>query len=279
MRKILVLGAYGMLGHDVFSYLDSLEESQVKGTVRKIDHQANKSLNISSKDLFLFDALDPTKIIEIIDAFKPDVIVNCIGDIVCRNLKTCFFVNSYLPQYLSRLTYQRKIIFIHVSSDGVFSGKKGNYLDSDLPDPQDNYGFSKTSGEMLRGGVVIRTSLIGENVIKPKKGLIDWMLSSGDEVIGYTDRIWSGVTTLELAKNIRPLFHLSPQEFHIIQLSSRPISKYKLLEAINEVYGLRKKVFPKHAGKIDRSLIPSPNFSVNKTIHSQLIEYRQFKGG
>lgn len=277
MTKVLVLGAYGMLGHVVFSYQRSLKGLEVKGTVRRIDHGANKILGISSKDLFIFDASKPKQIEEILNNFKPNVIINCIGDIICDDFKLCFLLNSYLPQYLSRVAFRRKILLIHISSDGVFDGKRGKYKESDIPDSEDNYGLSKASGEMLRCGIVIRTSLIGQNITDPKRGLIDWLINSDGEISGFTDRIWSGVTTLELCKNLNELFSVSPHEFRIIHLAGQPLDKFRLLEEINKVYDLGKKIKAKRAGKIDRSLVPTRGFSTTKSIHNQLLEYERFE--
>jgi dTDP-4-dehydrorhamnose reductase len=143
---------------------------------------------------------------------------------------------------------------VHISTDCVFSGAKGGYMEEDAPDARDLYGRSKLLGEVdCPHAVTLRTSIIGHE-LNSAHGLIGWFLAQQGNVKGYTRAIFSGLPTYELARVIRDLV-LPRAEMHgLFHVASRPISKYDLLHMVNQEYGKGLKIEPDDHLKIDRSL-------------------------
>ena len=153
-----------------------------------------------------------------------------------------------------RVCSKYDIRFIHLSTDCVFSGKKGFYSENDFPDPIDIYGKSKLLGELDYGNsLTIRKSVIGHELTN-KRGLLEWFLSQKDEVQGYKNAIFSGLTTLELARLIET--YIIPKENlkGVMHISGQTISKYDLLKLISCIYSQQKEIKLNESVKIDRSL-------------------------
>ncbi|PIO08353.1 NAD(P)-dependent oxidoreductase [Candidatus Pacearchaeota archaeon CG10_big_fil_rev_8_21_14_0_10_34_12] len=249
MEKFLVLGGEGMLGHMVVKYLKSLVDFEVYFTTR----------NENSSEGIYFDAnKNPEKIEEIIKRVNPDVIVNCIGIVVSLvredNRDMVTFINSYLPHKIANICKANNTKLIHISSDCVFSGKEGGYTENSLYSPIDFYGLTKATGEVNDNhNLTIRTSIIGPEIKEPKTGLMEWFFSQkGKEVKGFTKAIWSGVTTLELAKRIVEMHQKNVAG--IINIASQPINKYDLLCLIKKVYNLNIMIEPDDSVISDRSM-------------------------
>ena len=197
IEKCLVLGGEGMLGHMVVKYINSLPHFKVDFTTR------NKGKGI------YFDAYkDIEKIEDIIKKTKPELVINCIG-IVNHIIREgdedkVVFVNSYFPQKLAHICKSNDSKLIHISTDCVFSGNKGCYTENSPYSPVDFYGLSKAAGEIKDNhNLTIRTSIIGPEIKEPKTGLMEWFLGQKEKSTkGFTKAIWSGLTTLELAKKI-----------------------------------------------------------------------------
>ena len=220
---------------------------------------------------------------------KPKLVINCIGIVnklvTDKNKAKVTFVNSYFPHKLAEICKENGSKLIHISTDCVFSGepegfskKAGNYTEDSKHSPTDFYGASKALGEVNDDyHLTIRTSIIGPEVKKHKKGLMEWFLKQkGKKVKGYTKVIWSGVTTLELAKQIIDLYE--KEVSGLVNLASKPISKYDLLCLMKEVYGLKGKVKKDSSLKCDRSM-KSIRKDINYSIptHKQmLIELKEF---
>jgi dTDP-4-dehydrorhamnose reductase len=232
MAEIVVLGYKGMLGRYVYSYLQELHEG-----VRGIGSQDGP---LSEQDL------------------NGTVIINCAGAIPQRytdeDRNTYYQLNIALPRLLE--TYAERLI--HVSTDCVFSGKKGCYTEDDAPDPNSLYGASKYLGEPLGyNSFTIRTSIIGDSA---PHGLLGWYVNNEwKQVDGYTNHLWNGVTCLQLAKEIdRLLREGGPPLYHYH--SPAVISKYQLLTYINHIYG-GPDILPVEAETaVDRTLMSKYNF-------------------
>jgi len=257
--NILIFGATGMLGHAVFQVLSSDKRLKVFGTIR----------SESSKKLFspaLSDNLIPNIDIEsdvcLKKAFEfsqPDVVINCIGIIKqlsdAKDVLKTIPINTLLPHRLAALSKDFGSRLILVSTDCVFSGAKGNYLETDFPDCDDLYGRSKLLGEIADNDRVltIRTSIIGHE-LRGGHSLVNWFLSQSGSAQGYTQAIFSGLPTNELAKIILDCIIEWPDLHGLYHISADPINKYDLLDLIAKVYNKDIDILKNEAVKIDRSL-------------------------
>lgn len=270
--KVLILGASGMLGHILLNKMSLRKELEVRGTVRNINsltnyfkrkHEDRIYNNVSAHNM------DTVK--DVVERFKPDVIINAIG--IIKQIKDkestldYLYVNSLFPHLLCQL-FVNQCQIINVSTDCVFDGQKGMYNESDLAIPTDIYGMSKVLGEIYdnENVITIRTSIIGHE-LKTKRGLLEWFLNNKDkEVGGYTKAIYSGFTVIEL-ENIISKCLIGKDLFGLCQLSSTPISKYDLLKIIKEIYS------------INIDIKEDPNFILDRSLDSstekKLIEYKE----
>lgn len=257
MQKILILGASGMLGSAIFKlFLDAGDS--VIGAVRSREAM---QLFPSPFQKFLVDNLnieDDGSLLSLIEGINPTIIINCVG--VIKQLSESYDplvaipINSLLPHRLSRLCLSRKIRLIHMSTDCVFSGLKGDYVESDFPDANDLYGRSKFLGEVdYPNCVTLRTSIIGHE-LNSANSLIDWFLSQNNFVKGFTNAIFSGLPTNEMARVIRDYVIPNPSLSGLYHVSVHPISKYDLLQLVKYVYDKKIEIVPDGIVKIDRSL-------------------------
>ena len=248
MKKVIILGALGMAGHIMAEHLSSLNKYEIYGIARKKESKfITKELDV--KD---FDLLE-----EYIKEINPDYIINCIGILVSKSnneLTTAIQINSYLPHFLSELGNKLNFKFIHISTDCVFSGKDGQYKEDSFRDGNDNYARTKALGEVINNkDLTIRTSIIGPELKTNGTGLLDWFLKQKNPISGYSKAYWSGVTTLELAKQmeafldqeITGLYQLCPDD---------KISKYDLLKLFAKIY------------KKDIDISENPNYEVDKSL-------------
>lgn len=230
MKKILVLGSAGMAGHMVFTYLSEIKKYQVLGTTNSNDFGGTTlKMNI----------FDRENVENIIKKVNPDVIVNCIGMLIKsskNNPDQAIYGNAYFPHYLKRIADDNSCKLIHISTDCVFSGKQGGYTEESFKDATDVYGISKSLGEIVdEKHLTIRTSIIGPEIKENGEGLFHWFMNQSAETNGYKSNIWSGVTTLELAKFID--WSLDTPLSGLVHLTNNtPISKFELLNIFNNVY-------------------------------------------
>ena len=153
-------------------------------------------------------------------------------------LSNSIAINALLPHQLARLAAASEAKFIHLSTDCVFSGSRGNYSESDIPDPIDVYGHTKLLGEIDRpGALTLRLSVIGHE-LQHHRGLLDWFLSQhSGRVNGYACALYSGLTTIALAELLVFLLRSHPALEGIWHVSGPPISKFELLQTVNDIYG------------------------------------------
>ena len=227
--KYLILGANGMAGHIIAAYLTE-RGHEVIGFARK------KSLCCSHT--IIGDAMDLSRFRKRLASVPYDCVVNCIGVLnraVDKDISRGIYLNSLLPHLAADILKDRDTKFIHISTDCVFSGKKGRYTEADIPDECSLYGRTKALGEVTEGrNLPFRTSIIGPELNKNGVGLFHWFMHQKGEIKGFTEAIWSGVTTLELAKAVEKaafadltgLYHLTNNE---------TISKYDLLCLFNRL--------------------------------------------
>lgn len=201
---------------------------------------------------------DHDALVKLFDTVRPDVVVNCIGLVKqlsdAEDALVAIPINSLLPHRLARLCNLIGARLVHVSTDCVFAGTRGTYVESDAPDAPDLYGRSKLLGEVSApNAVTLRTSIIGHELAS-EHGLIGWFLSTQGTVAGFNRAVFSGLPTVELALVVRD--HVLPAAglqglYHV---SADPISKYELLRLVAAAYGHPVVIAPDDRLVIDRSL-------------------------
>jgi dTDP-4-dehydrorhamnose reductase len=208
--------------------------------------------------------VDATNLDSVIDAFgrvRPDVVLNCIGVIKqlasARDPIASLSINSLFPHRLVGICRAAGARLIHISTDCVFSGRRGSYAESDTPDAEDLYGRTKLLGEPggdVPGVLTLRTSIIGRE-LHTTSGLIEWFLSHrGGSVRGFTHAIFSGLATRTFGQLIADVVERHEHLSGLYHVSTEPISKYHLLCLLNEALGARITVAPSAEVRIDRSL-------------------------
>jgi dTDP-4-dehydrorhamnose reductase len=257
-KKVLVLGSTGLIGHQVYNYLQDNGSYEL--------HNISYRVKLKS-DSIIQDVRDEKKLVERITKIAPDYIINCVGVLIGgseKNNENAIFLNSYFPHRLSRLADQIYSKLIHMSTDCVFSGKKGNsYIETDIPDGEGFYARTKALGEILNSHhLTLRTSVVGPELKSDGEELFHWFMSQSDDIMGFTKTLWSGVTSLELAKavhwsidkDISGLYHVTNNSY---------ISKYEILE-----------LFKKYTRK-DINIIPVDGNNLNKSFKDtrKLIDY------
>jgi dTDP-4-dehydrorhamnose reductase len=250
MTRILIFGSKGMLGHVLFKYLTDSKKYDIVNSENKV---------FKYDSHYPVDARNKNEVEKYLKKIKPDIVINCIGILVKdseKNIEDAILINSLFPILLSRLGDQLNFKLIHVSTDCVFSGKKGNYSEISISDAESIYGRSKSLGEFVsQKSLVIRTSIIGPELKTNGSGLFNWFLHQTDEVEGYKNALWTGVTTLELAKAFETFITLNISGiFHFV--SKEKISKYELLRLIKNIWKKEDLIItPNRDYKTDKSLL------------------------
>ena len=248
MKRVLVLGGTGMAGHVVSTYLR--EHGYDVYTTSRSASSSQKSKAIDVTD---FHALE-----DWMNEIKPDVVVNCIGILQKQadaEPHLAILVNSYLPHWLENKFWHTDTRIIHLSTDCVFSGRRGSYLETDEPDGTTMYDRTKALGELRNEkDLTFRMSIIGPDQHENGTGLFHWFMGQTGEIKGYSEVIWNGVTTIHLAQAIDAaiqqgltgVYQLTPKD---------PINKYDLLKLFQQVFD-----------KSDVSIVPFAGVALNKTL-------------
>ena len=264
--KVLVMGSNGMAGHMVTSYLS--DKYEVTTLARN-----NADINI--------DVCDFSSLKNILTNYSFDFIINCIGMLVlesARNPDLANRVNGHFPKYLEKLYENTETKIIHISTDCVFSGDLGSYTEYSEPDATTVYGRSKAIGEINNTkDITLRTSIIGPEISDHRTGLFEWFINSESSVSGWTNAMWNGITTLQLAKVIETVIE-NPSVCGLHHPTTEEhISKKDLLELINLEYALEKQVLEQEAPyDVDKTLINSKQFFSIPTYEQQLKELREY---
>ncbi len=257
--KILIFGATGMLGHTMFYYFSKNKNFDVYAT--EIDNQNFEKYfpgEMAQRVITGINAFDINSVRSVITQIKPDVVVNCIG--IIKQLKESkksiitISINSLFPHQLAEICAGNNARLIHISTDCVFKGSKGNYHDNDFADADDLYGRTKFLGEVdYPNAVTLRTSIIGHE-LRAKVSLIDWFLAQQGEIDGFTEAIYTGFPTIEFASIIDKFVIPCNDMTGLYHVSSEPISKCDLLKLVAEIYQKDIVIHPDSSLKIDRSL-------------------------
>lgn len=256
--KILILGGSGMLGHRLWMNLSKEHDTWV--TVRGNGSELPDIPEFPRERIRpTVDALNFDQVIRALASIQPDLVINCIGLIkqqghIARDPLISISVNSALPHRISMICRTAKIRMIHISTDCVFSGNKGNYLETDQSDAEDLYGRTKFLGEVAYPHTVtLRTSIIGRE-LKTHLGLIEWFLMQKGSINGYKKAIFSGFTTDELSRIILKYVIPNQDLSGLYQVSSDPITKYELLQLANVSFKKDIDIQPDTEFFCDRSL-------------------------
>jgi len=251
--RVLILGAGGMLGHKVWEVFRDRFDCRAAVRTRLPLALFDDARVISGFDATNFDA-----VARLIAATKPDVVVNCIG--VVKQLAAAhdpiasITLNALFPHIVARACAEAGARMIHISTDCVFAGTRGHYREDDVPDASDLYGRSKLLGEVTDGALTIRTSIIGRE-LRTSNGLVEWFLSNrGGSVRGFTNAIFSGVTTATLARILADVIERHPDLDGLYHVAGAAISKYDLLMMLNAATGAGVTITPDDSFVIDRSL-------------------------
>ena len=256
--RILVLGVSGMLGNAMFRTLSEGAVVEVFGTARSSSVLRQFAPDAASKVITGVDVENQDSLARVFSKVKPQVVVNCIGLIKqladANDPLQALPINAMLPHRLARLCELGSARLIHVSTDCVFSGTKGNYRESDPTDATDLYGRSKHLGEVTYPHTItLRTSIIGHELCSAH-ALLGWFLAQEGRVKGYTKAVFSGLPTVELARVVRDVVLPMPEISGLYHVASAPISKYDLLRLVADVYGKNIEIIPDDDLVIDRSL-------------------------
>ncbi|MBN8942268.1 MAG: SDR family oxidoreductase [Rhizobiales bacterium] len=255
--RVLILGGDGMLGHRLLAEFG--RNHTVAVTLRgAIELYRPFGLFVPELSFDGVDARSQDALVRVMDAFRPEVVINAIGLIKQRDNAddklAALEINAVLPHRLAAQCRTNGSRFIHISTDCVFSGQRGNYRENDIPDAQDTYGRTKFLGEVGDpDGLTLRTSIIGRELSR-KHGLLEWLLAQRGSVRGYARAIFSGLTTHEFGRVIRMMVEQHPQARGLYHVASKPIDKFSLLQLLRVELDLPVDIVPDHAVVIDRSL-------------------------
>ncbi|MFC0475740.1 SDR family oxidoreductase [Robertmurraya beringensis] len=264
--RFLVLGATGMAGHVIAIYLKE-QGHEVEALTRR---------PFPYCDSIIADVTDLPVVTEVIQNGSYDAVINCIGilnQFAEDNKHQAVFLNSYLPHYLSHITKETETKIFHMSTDCVFSGKSGNYNENSLRDGDTFYDRSKALGELENDkDLTFRNSIIGPDINKDGIGLFNWFMKQDGEINGFTKAIWTGVTTLTLAKamekatdeNLTGLYNL---------VNNQTISKFDLLNLFNKhLKDNSINILPSESVVVDKSLVNNrADFSFKVPSYEQMI--------
>lgn len=265
-KKVLLLGATGMAGHVAYYYLNATGKYEITNVVFR---------NKLNDDSIVLDITNKLATEKLVREVKPDIILNCIGVLIKGSQlypDNAIYINAYFPHLLERLAAEVNAKLIHISTDCVFSGMKGNYSETDIRDADDTYGKSKGLGEVINNrDLTIRTSIIGPELKENGEGLFHWFMCQSGEINGYLEAYWGGVTTLELAKAIDAAIDLDI--VGLVHLTNgAKISKYDLLCLFKEIWAKDEVIVNPYQGKsVDKSLKVSEKFKFEVSSFKEML--------
>ena len=256
--RILILGGDGMLGHQTFRHFKKRHDVHV--TVR-LGHEVYESHRLFEQGTVFYgiDARQMDALLQVIADFRPEAVVNTIGIVKQRSdakeVIPSLEINSLLPHRIALACRTVGARLVHLSTDCVFSGRKGNYCETDCSDADDLYGRTKFLGEVSGSHcLTLRTSMIGPELSR-KTGLLEWFLAQrGQTVKGFTKAIFTGFPTTELARIVEQVLMDVPTIHGVYQVAARPISKYDLLTLIRDRLQLPITIERDSTFECDRSL-------------------------
>ena len=264
-KKVLILGSSGLIGHQVYNYLKDNSDFSLSNISYR------RKLN---SETILLDARNEQFFFDHIRRIQPNYIVNCIGVLineVKEDPESAIFLNAHLPHRLEELANNINAKLIHMSTDCVFSGNKQSpYLETDERDGEDTYAKTKALGEVIsENHLTIRTSVVGPEIINGSESLFHWFMNQTNSIKGYTKAIWSGVTTIELAKAVKwSIDNEITGLYHIT--NNHSISKNNLLQLFKKYTHKDIEIIPIDGNETNKSFIDT-----RKLIDYEIPSYEQ----
>ena len=255
-KKILLFGATGMAGHLIYLKLKEIGIYEIVSVVYR---------NKLTTNCLVLDVTRKDEVLALVRRERPDYIINAVGVLIKNSLEhpdNAIFLNAYFPHLLARVSDEVGAKLIHISTDCVFSGKKGSYAENDLRDADDIYGKSKGLGEVItKNHLTLRTSIIGPEIKSEGEGLFHWFMNQRGSINGFVNAFWSGITTLQLSKAI--ILVLQKNLCGLIHVTNGiKISKYDLLKLFIELWKREDLSLEVFEGKfVDKSLKVSTQFN------------------
>lgn len=266
-KSIIVLGANGMAGHVITIGLREDKNNYNVVSVARNPSAINPTV--------ILDVSDFMGLNDLIISIKPAVIINCIG-VLNKTAEDhpdqAILMNSYLPHFLESITKNTKTKIIHISTDCVFSGAEGSYVETSFKNGSGYYALSKALGELDNSkDLTFRTSIIGPELNQNGIGLFHWFINQKSEVNGYTKAFWTGVTTVELLNAIKIAIENDLVGiYHLVH--SAKISKFNLVNLFNDVFGTGLSIVPHNGFCVDKSLINTrSDFSFRVKEYSEMV--------
>lgn len=266
--RILILGGNGMIGHKMYQKL-SLEYNDTWVTLRKNLNDYNYKSIYNQKNVI--DNFDLTNFVQLkakLDELKPNIIINACGITIRRGIENLIsntiILNSVLPHFLNEWVIENNQRLIHFSTDCVFSGCKGDYLEDDIPDSNDLYGKSKTLGEIKYSlhSITLRGSMIGRE-LENKTELLEWFLNQNDKTIkGFSNIIYSGITTNKMADIVLILIKNYPNLNGLFNVSAKSISKFDLLNLCKVHFNINTNIENDNSYISNKNLISSKLYNI-----------------
>jgi dTDP-4-dehydrorhamnose reductase len=247
-----------MIGSTVLRVLSEKKDWQVFGSIRDESVKRFYPVAIGERLIEGIDVERPDALVKVLDQLRPNVVVNCAGLTKhkpdAEDPLVSIPINALMPHRLAGLCKLVGARLIHVSTDCVFSGEKGNYTEDDLADARDVYGKSKALGEVdYPHAITLRTSTIGHE-LQNTYGLLDWFLSQDVQCKGFARAIFSGLPTVVFSQVIRDVVIPHPELTGLYHVAAKPINKFELLKLIADVYGKKIDIERDDNLAIDRSL-------------------------
>lgn len=250
--RYLILGAGGMAGHMIVHYLK--EQGEVVEGLEMRD--------LSYCKTYVMDATNFDDLNALIGNGNYDIVINCIGllnQVAENNIDKAILLNSYLPHFLVKVTKDMKTKIIHMSTDCVFSGKRGHYTERDNPDGETYYDKTKALGELNdKKNLTFRNSIIGPDINENGIGLFNWFMKQDGEINGFEKSLWTGVTTLTLAKAMHKASYENLTGLYNL-VNNKVTNKYALLILFNKYTCKGLKINKVDGIKHDKSLYGTRN--------------------
>lgn len=266
--KLLIIGSQGMAGHMLISYFTRQAGYDIWSTARSADPSDSRSMPL--------DVRNDANLKLLLEQVRPDVVINAVGllnDEARTRQAEGIYVNSLLPHLLGEYGEQYGFRLIHISTDCVFTGSRGDYMEWDTADALSVYGKTKSLGEVSSPhALTIRTSIIGPELKSSGIGLFHWFMQQKGDIQGYRQVFWNGVTTLELAKAIE--WCLDRPIHGLVHLAGQPkLSKYELLVLLQKQFHHHAvTIHPSDDMKADKSLVSTrPDFTYSVAPYPQMI--------
>jgi dTDP-4-dehydrorhamnose reductase len=282
--RILILGGNGMIGHKMYQMISKVNVDTWVTLRNDLSTYFFSHIYNQVKVIDNIDLLDFKNLLQTLNEINPDIIINACGITIRRGVEkiksNTILLNSALPHFLNEWVSLNNKRLIHFSTDCVFSGKKGDYLDTDIKDAYDLYGSTKSLGEIIdsKFAITLRGSMIGRE-LENKTELFEWFLQQSNlKIKGFSEVIYAGITTVKMAEIVLRIINLHPNLSGIYNISSKPISKYELLKICNEHFEINANIEMDNSYTSNKNLI-SDNFfneiGIEKPNWTDLI--RQFK--